>query len=241
MSTDTLLRQQLICVAIIDNPNDAVHLTEALLAGGLNTIEVTFRTVGAADAIARIRQVLPEAIVGAGTLLTSDQVKQAVDAGAQFGVRVQALFSSRRVPSTAEAAAWAVEIAAGLLQHMGRVQMKGGDIMCGYRLLTSLCVLLRETPGGAVQIPLEACDAAGMLLRVAVAAGAVDVAAAVGAGEMAAMAQLAAELLQAACPASEAHAQHAACGDAPAALVRVSGGAAFCSTSLALIGSTARL
>ncbi|MEI9865831.1 MAG: hypothetical protein WDN00_15005 [Limisphaerales bacterium] len=61
-------------------------LTEALLAGGLNAIEVTFRTAGAADSIARIRKALPHAIVGAGTLLTADQVKQAVDAGAQFGV-----------------------------------------------------------------------------------------------------------------------------------------------------------
>jgi len=63
-----------------------VPLTEALLAGGLNCIEVTFRTAGAAESIARIRKSLPNAVVGAGTLLTADQVKQAVDAGAQFGV-----------------------------------------------------------------------------------------------------------------------------------------------------------
>ena len=43
-------------------------------------------TAGAADAIARIRRSVPAACVGAGTLLTADQVKQAVDAGAQFGV-----------------------------------------------------------------------------------------------------------------------------------------------------------
>ena len=86
MNTATLLQQRLICVAVIDRPDDAVPLTEALLAGGLNAIEVTFRTAGAADAIARIRQALPHAIVGAGTLLTADQVKQAVAAGAQFGV-----------------------------------------------------------------------------------------------------------------------------------------------------------
>jgi len=73
-------------VAVIDRPEDAVPLTEALLAGGLNCLEVTFRTAGAAAAIARIRQSLPDAVVGAGTLLTADNVKQAVDAGAQFGV-----------------------------------------------------------------------------------------------------------------------------------------------------------
>ncbi len=86
MNADSLLKQRLVCVAVIDHADDAVPLTEALIAGGLNCIEVTFRTASAAEAIARIRQALPHAVVGAGTLLTSDQVKAAVDAGAQFGV-----------------------------------------------------------------------------------------------------------------------------------------------------------
>jgi 2-dehydro-3-deoxyphosphogluconate aldolase/(4S)-4-hydroxy-2-oxoglutarate aldolase len=86
MNIDSLLQQQLVCVAVIEKTEDAVPLTEALLAGGLNCIEVTFRTAGAAESIARIRKSLPNAVVGAGTLLTTDQVKQAVDAGAQFGV-----------------------------------------------------------------------------------------------------------------------------------------------------------
>ena len=86
MNIDSLLQQRLVCVAVVEKPDDAVPLTEALLAGGLNCIEVTFRTAGAAESIARIRKALPTAIVGAGTLLTADQVKQAVDAGAQFGV-----------------------------------------------------------------------------------------------------------------------------------------------------------
>jgi 2-dehydro-3-deoxyphosphogluconate aldolase/(4S)-4-hydroxy-2-oxoglutarate aldolase len=86
MNVEAYLKQRLICVAVIDKAEDAVPLTEALLAGGLNTIEVTFRTAGAADAIARIRKALPAAVVGAGTLLSPDQVKQAVDAGSQFGV-----------------------------------------------------------------------------------------------------------------------------------------------------------
>ncbi len=86
MNTESFLRQRLICVAVIDKADDAVPLTEALLAGGLNTIEVTFRTSGAAESIGRIRKALPDAFVGAGTLLTTDNVKKAVDAGAQFGV-----------------------------------------------------------------------------------------------------------------------------------------------------------
>jgi 2-dehydro-3-deoxyphosphogluconate aldolase/(4S)-4-hydroxy-2-oxoglutarate aldolase len=86
MNTDSLLKQRLICVAVIDKPDDAVPLAEALLAGGLNAMEVTFRTATAADSIARIRKSLPDVIIGAGTLLTAEQVQRAADAGAQFGV-----------------------------------------------------------------------------------------------------------------------------------------------------------
>jgi 2-dehydro-3-deoxyphosphogluconate aldolase/(4S)-4-hydroxy-2-oxoglutarate aldolase len=86
MSLPIYLEQRLICVAVIDRAEDAVPLAEALLGGGLNTIEVTFRTADAADAIARIRRGVPQMCVGAGTLLAAEQVKQAADAGAQFGV-----------------------------------------------------------------------------------------------------------------------------------------------------------
>jgi 2-dehydro-3-deoxyphosphogluconate aldolase / (4S)-4-hydroxy-2-oxoglutarate aldolase len=86
MNSDHFLKQRLVCVAVIDKPDDAVPLAEALLAGGLNCIEVTFRTAGATDSISRIREKVPQIIVGAGTLLTVEQVKQAIGAGAQFGV-----------------------------------------------------------------------------------------------------------------------------------------------------------
>jgi len=86
MDTDSLLKQRLICVAVIDKPEHAVPLAEALLAGGLHVIEVTSRTAGAAESIARIRKNVPQIAVGAGTLLTPDNLKHAVEAGAQFGV-----------------------------------------------------------------------------------------------------------------------------------------------------------
>jgi 2-dehydro-3-deoxyphosphogluconate aldolase/(4S)-4-hydroxy-2-oxoglutarate aldolase len=86
MNTESILKQRLICVAVIDQPDDAVPLAGALLAGGLNVMEVTFRTSTAADSIKRIRQGLPGMCIGAGTLLTAEQVQRAVDAGAQFGV-----------------------------------------------------------------------------------------------------------------------------------------------------------
>jgi 2-dehydro-3-deoxyphosphogluconate aldolase/(4S)-4-hydroxy-2-oxoglutarate aldolase len=86
MNTDSFLKQRLVCVAMIDQLDAAVPLAEALLAGGLNCIEVTFRTAAAAECIVCIRKQVPQMTVGAGTLLSADNLKRAVDAGAQFGV-----------------------------------------------------------------------------------------------------------------------------------------------------------
>ena len=86
MNIASCLSQRLVCVAVIDQAGDAVPLAQALLAGGMKVIEVTFRTAGAAESIRRIRKEVPQIIVGAGTLLTADTLQQAVDAGAQFGV-----------------------------------------------------------------------------------------------------------------------------------------------------------
>jgi 2-dehydro-3-deoxyphosphogluconate aldolase/(4S)-4-hydroxy-2-oxoglutarate aldolase len=86
MNAESFLAQRLICVAVIDGVADAVPLAEALLAGGLKVMEVTFRTPGAAECIRRICKAVPQMAVGAGTLLTADQLQQAVEAGAQFAV-----------------------------------------------------------------------------------------------------------------------------------------------------------
>ena len=86
MNAESFLKQRLLCIAVVDDPDAAVPLAEALLAGGLKTMEIPFRTAAAADSIKRIRQGLPEMAIGAGTLLTVKQVQHAMDAGAQFGV-----------------------------------------------------------------------------------------------------------------------------------------------------------
>jgi 2-dehydro-3-deoxyphosphogluconate aldolase/(4S)-4-hydroxy-2-oxoglutarate aldolase len=86
MNIESILKQRLICLAVIEKTDDAIPLAEALLAGGLNCIEVTFRTKAATESIKQIRKSVPRIIVGAGTLLTPDQVRQAADAGAQFCV-----------------------------------------------------------------------------------------------------------------------------------------------------------
>lgn len=83
---ETLKSAGIVPVIVIEKEDQAVPLARALVAGGLNVLEVTFRTKAAAAAIAAIRREVPEAIVGAGTLLTIDQLHAAKKAGAAFGV-----------------------------------------------------------------------------------------------------------------------------------------------------------
>ena len=81
-----ILEKRVVPVAVIDRVEDAVPLAGALLAAGLDVIEVTFRTAAAPEAIRAIAQAHPGMLVGAGTLLEISQVKQARAAGAKFGV-----------------------------------------------------------------------------------------------------------------------------------------------------------
>ena len=68
----------------VDNAADAVPAARAMLSGGVDVMEFTFRTTAGADAIAAVAKEWPEALVGAGTVLTLEQCKKAVDCGAQF-------------------------------------------------------------------------------------------------------------------------------------------------------------
>ena len=83
---ETLGKAGIIPVIVIENEAQAVPLARALVKGGLPVLEVTFRTQAAAGAIAAIRREVPEAVVGAGTLLTVEQLQAAKAAGAVFGV-----------------------------------------------------------------------------------------------------------------------------------------------------------
>lgn len=76
----------IIPVIKLNRVEDAVPLAQALLAGGIPVAEVTFRTEAAAEGIAAIRREVPQMLVGAGTVLTTDQAIAAVEAGAQFVV-----------------------------------------------------------------------------------------------------------------------------------------------------------
>ena len=74
----------IIPVVVIENAKDAVFAANALLAGGIDVMEITFRTDAAADAIESVAKSCPDMLVGAGTVITVDQCKKAVECGAKF-------------------------------------------------------------------------------------------------------------------------------------------------------------
>ncbi len=83
---DELLKRPIIPVIVIEDADDAEPLAGALLEGGIDVIEVTFRTAAAGDAIGRVKATFPDMLLGAGTVLTTEQADRAIDAGASFGL-----------------------------------------------------------------------------------------------------------------------------------------------------------
>lgn len=74
----------IVPVVVLDDAKDAENLGKALMEGGLPCAEVTFRTAAAEESIRILSEKFPEMIVGAGTVLTIEQVDRAVKAGAKF-------------------------------------------------------------------------------------------------------------------------------------------------------------
>ena len=83
---DVLNAGPVMPVMVIQNLYDAVPLAKALVAGGIKVLEITLRTPIALDAIRLISQEVKEAIVGAGTITTPEQLQAAEDAGAVFAI-----------------------------------------------------------------------------------------------------------------------------------------------------------
>lgn len=71
-------------VVVLDDPKDALPLAKALTEGGLPCAEVTFRTEAAEESIRQMSREYPDMLVGAGTVLTTEQVDRAIAAGARF-------------------------------------------------------------------------------------------------------------------------------------------------------------
>lgn len=82
---DKIGKSKIVAVLVIDEKEVAAEVAHALLEGGINAIELALRTPCAIDALKEIKNKVPEMIVGAGTVLTQDQVKQVYDVGCDFG------------------------------------------------------------------------------------------------------------------------------------------------------------
>ena len=81
-----IARFGVVPVVTLDAVESALPLADALAEGGLPIVEITFRSPAAAAAIEAIRAGRPQMIVGAGTVVTTENLRQAIAAGAQFGV-----------------------------------------------------------------------------------------------------------------------------------------------------------
>ncbi len=71
-------------VMVIENLSDAVPLAKALVDGGLRVLEITLRTAPALEAIKAIKESVPDAIVGAGTIINVETLQASIEAGAEF-------------------------------------------------------------------------------------------------------------------------------------------------------------
>lgn len=83
---ERLFASRLVAVITVEDPADAVPLARALVDGGIRAVELAWRSAATLEALAGIRRVAPELLLGIGTLLSSEQVRQVHEVGADFGV-----------------------------------------------------------------------------------------------------------------------------------------------------------
>lgn len=79
-----MARSGIVPVVVLEDAKDAVPTARAMVAGGIDVMEITFRTAAAADSIKAVAQEVPEMLVGAGTVVNIEQCKLAVECGAKF-------------------------------------------------------------------------------------------------------------------------------------------------------------
>ena len=147
---DTLYRAAVVPVLTIESVDGGVETARALARGGLDLIEVTLRTPAALDAIRRIRAEVPNARVGAGTVLTPEQGQEAIAAGARF------IVSPGMTPRLVEAAhGWSVPFLPGAATASEAMALS--DL--GYRCLKFFPA---ESLGGAAALKALAAPLAGI-------------------------------------------------------------------------------
>ena len=84
--TEIVAATSVMPVMVIDRIDDAVPLAQALVEGGIRVLEITLRTEAGLEAVKRIRQEVPGAIVGVGTISSPQLLEASIEAGAAFGV-----------------------------------------------------------------------------------------------------------------------------------------------------------
>ena len=154
---ELLAQHRVVLVVVLPEPGEAKALAHALTAGGLGVAEVTFRTASAAQTMAAMAED-PALIVGAGTVISVDQVDAAVDAGARFVVSPG--FSSAVVSRCQEldvpvvpGAATPTELMAALDAGLTTVKLFPAEPLGGITTLRSLAAVfpqVRFVPTGGV-------------------------------------------------------------------------------------------
>ena len=133
-------KTKVVPVIKLENAEDAVPLAEALLKGGIDIAEITYRTECAPEAIRRIRRELPQILTGAGTVINPEMALSAMEAGAEFIVSpgfnpLTADFALKNnavyIPGTATAS----EIEAALMKNLKVLKLFPAEVLGGTKLL----------------------------------------------------------------------------------------------------------
>lgn len=133
----------IVPVVAIDDAGHALALGDALMAGDIPCIEITFRTAAAEETIRRISAEMPDMVVGAGTVLSVDQAKKAIDAGARFIVspgfdgRVVEFCMEQKVPIM-PGVATPSEIMMAMAQGLDQLKFFPAEALGGMGMLKAL-------------------------------------------------------------------------------------------------------
>lgn len=138
-----LNRAPVIPVLVVEDAAQAVPLAKALVAGGLSVLEITLRSAAALEAIKRIAAEVPEAVVGAGTVLNAAQFAASQLAGAKFVISpgaTEALYYTAKDTGLPflPAVATASEVMRALEQGFTRAKFFPAEAMGGIKALQSL-------------------------------------------------------------------------------------------------------
>ena len=157
---DRLQKCSIVPVVVLDDAKDAVPTAKALLAGSVDVMEITFRTAAAADSIKAVSESRPDMLVGAGTVVTLEQCKQALECGAKFIVspgfdpEVVSWCVERNVPIT-PGCVTPTEIMAAMKLGLNVVKLFPAGVYGGLKAMKAL-----SAPFGGIKfIPTGGVDA----------------------------------------------------------------------------------